>query len=874
MAIKRDKILKTAEKLVQKGKLEPAIREFEKLLQVAPDDTNTVNRLGDLYGRVGQVDKAVALYERVAEKFADQGFLPKAIAIYKKINRLVPQRLDIFERLGELYAEQGLKVEAKSQFQMLVEHYVKNDDIDGAIRVSQRLSDIDPQDPSVRLKFADLLLEQGASEQAMEAYGALGESLLSRGQLDEAERLYRRLLEREIPNGEIMISICDRLLDMGRVTSAQELLTAGLEVSPDSPALQTLQVRTSMALGDTEEAVRLAREVLDNDPENTDVRGLVGNVLMSEGDQQEAAEMMIPAAEALLEKADYSRAQQMLRELVRTAPGDERILRLAVRAFRPSGDQEMITKLTASLAEVCFDKGEEDQARRLFMELVATDPTNEHFRKRLAQLDGATVDEDEPDAIPLEIDGLDDGVPPDISFPSDDEVEIIDMDDEAPVPDAVFDPSERISEAAVFAKYGLNEKAVAHLEDVISRVPDHVEARVTLAQLYVTIGQSADAARTIEPVVANYRADGRHDEADRLAEEYGLSAGIEDEDSAVIIVDLDDDDAAVDDAPAPASAPGALPDVDDLVAEAVLSRTADSPQIETEPEVSEPEPDVVDSEPEVVEEELVEITSGVDGPSQSELAQLDLFIEQELLDDAVTILDRLDKEYPGDAELAERRTRLVDSLAAASAATDGAALPSEPQAPVEPPAPAPAEPEPEPAEEYIDLAKELEAELAEEEAMVEEATGRGKGEALLDEVFKEFQRGVAEQLSDDDSDTHFNLGIAYKEMGLLDQAIGEFQVAAHDPEFFVEACSMIGVCANELGNHAEAAEWYQKALVAPDLSPDARAALRYELALAFEKTGDLDQAVGLFEQIAANDPGYRDVAARLASLSEQQRQIN
>ncbi len=101
MAIKRDKILKNAEKLVQKGKLDQAIREYEKLLQASPNDTNTVNRLGDLYGRVGEIDKAVALYEQVAEGFAGQGFVPKAIAIYKKINRLAPQRLDIFERLGE-----------------------------------------------------------------------------------------------------------------------------------------------------------------------------------------------------------------------------------------------------------------------------------------------------------------------------------------------------------------------------------------------------------------------------------------------------------------------------------------------------------------------------------------------------------------------------------------------------------------------------------------------------------------------------------------------------------------------------------------------------------------------------------------------------
>jgi FimV-like protein len=72
----------------------------------------------------------------------------------------------------------------------------------------------------------------------------------------------------------------------------------------------------------------------------------------------------------------------------------------------------------------------------------------------------------------------------------------------------------------------------------------------------------------------------------------------------------------------------------------------------------------------------------------------------------------------------------------------------------------------------------------------------------------------------------------------------------------------------------EAAEWYQKALVAPDLSSDARTALRYELAVAYERIGDYDQAIELFEQIVEHDPGFRDVGARLSALTGQQRQAN
>ena len=71
----------------------------------------------------------------------------------------------------------------------------------------------------------------------------------------------------------------------------------------------------------------------------------------------------------------------------------------------------------------------------------------------------------------------------------------------------------------------------------------------------------------------------------------------------------------------------------------------------------------------------------------------------------------------------------------------------------------------------------------------------------------------------------------------------------------------------------EPTEWYQKALVAPDITPEARVGLRYDLAAAYQSAGDVEQAVGIFEEIVAGGASYRDVADRLADLS-QQRQAN
>jgi tetratricopeptide (TPR) repeat protein len=90
---------------------------------------------------------------------------------------------------------------------------------------------------------------------------------------------------------------------------------------------------------------------------------------------------------------------------------------------------------------------------------------------------------------------------------------------------------------------------------------------------------------------------------------------------------------------------------------------------------------------------------------------------------------------------------------------------------------------------------------------------------------------------------------------------------------FVESCSMIGVCYVEQGMWSQAAEWYRKALEMPDLAEEARLALRYDLASTLASSGENDQAVSLFEEIAAADPAYRDVTARLSSLSNQ-RQVN
>jgi len=145
----------------------------------------------------------------------------------------------------------------------------------------------------------------------------------------------------------------------------------------------------------------------------------------------------------------------------------------------------------------------------------------------------------------------------------------------------------------------------------------------------------------------------------------------------------------------------------------------------------------------------------------------------------------------------------------------------------------------------------------------------------LHEVFQEFRSELGEMGEDDeDLETHYNLGIAYREMGLLDEAIGEFQKVAKavqkgKPFRYEMNCSvMLGLSFMDKGEPAVASLWYRRALQVPGLEEESALALRYDLGLALESAGESDAALDSFRQVYAANIDYRDVADRIATLQK------
>jgi tetratricopeptide (TPR) repeat protein len=145
----------------------------------------------------------------------------------------------------------------------------------------------------------------------------------------------------------------------------------------------------------------------------------------------------------------------------------------------------------------------------------------------------------------------------------------------------------------------------------------------------------------------------------------------------------------------------------------------------------------------------------------------------------------------------------------------------------------------------------------------------------LAEVFQEFRSELGELgEEDEDLETHYNLGIAYREMGLLDEAIGEFQKVAKaiqkgKPFRYEMNCStMLGISFMDKHEPKVASFWYQRALQVPGLEDESIQALRYDLGLALESAGESDAALDCFRQVYAANIDYRDVADRIATLQK------
>lgn len=980
-----------AEKAEKAGKLDQAIPLYRQLLEDNPRDWNTINKIGDLFAKIGKMREAGDEYAKVAEFYARDGFHLKAIAIWKKINKLDPSVVEPYAKLADLYAKQGLVMEAKGQYQIVAEDQLKRNRLKEAAETLRKMVEIDSSDLKTRSRLADIYTKEGSTAKAVDEYIAISEELNLKGHPAEAIQVLEKGLK--IDHG---IKVKAQL---GRVHLAQRSYEKSIayleEVTAQDPSPESMMQLGQAYLGAkrVSDAQSTLENVLEKSPTSQEARIILVQIYAVQGRADEAFEAVIPLVEQLLLKRDADRAANLLLQITSRSPHHVRTLQKLVEVARVRGNDRAIVQALNNLLEAHLAAGSDRAAEDTASQLVEVEPDNEQFKARLESLKKkkASPVVAGPAKVAVEKKAAADmTLPPPTAAVVSSDLEGLEFDTGAIVrPRGVSADSntdrefieEHLAESRVFRKYGLLDKAEEQVDLVLVRFPNIFDGRFEKKEIFKETERYEEAARECLWLAGVAGKDGNEslakmlgDEAETLwpgisasaaeavAEPAGEAPSLEVESleggGELALDSIGESTPPAFEAFAEAPTEPALPDLPE--APALEAAAADEEEdlnlemgVEDEAELSvgveEPAGPAEaasqtdenaeamaagfgdESEPESGAEAEdrgpdVEFASGsiqrpfalgapaVDPEIAKAVEEVDSYIALGFVDDAKDALRDAITRFPGNTALLERASSLGLDLRAAPEPPPAAAPSPAPAPQVAPPPAPPREAAPAPAPEAassendllsglsfddlpappppaetpaavnmrvadaapveesggIDLGAELSALFDAQPALEEVPADTSRSSSFedqgLQDVFNEFKKGVDSQLAEGDYDTRYNLGIAYKEMGLVDEAIAEFQLAAKDPKRSLECSSMIGICFMEKGMADVAVQWYERGLQVPGRAPEEYRGLRYDLGLAWEAAGDFGKATATFQDLVREDPTFRDASDKLRDL--------
>jgi tetratricopeptide (TPR) repeat protein len=377
------KVKQDAEKEERAGRVDKAILLYRQLVDDNPRDWNTIKKIGDLYVRLNKNKEASAEYAKVAEFYSRDGFLLKAIAVWKQINKLDASALDPYVNLADLYAKQGLMVEAKGQYQIVVDEYIKRGRVREAGDALKKMADIDPSDLKVRSKLADLYTRDGNSQKAVEEHIAIADELHRKGHLAEALQVLEKGLR--IDSKSVRLRT-----ELARIHIVQKNYEKAIHSLEDVPQRAPDDAEAISRLGEAYlgakrigEAEAIFRRLLQRDPDNQEARTQMGRVFLLQGQFDQAFEQFLPVVDRLLERKEGDRAASLLQQLIQRSPSHVKSLNKLVDVYRALRKESAVILTYSQLTEAYINQGQMDQAAAVLEILEGLEPQNEQHRSKL-----------------------------------------------------------------------------------------------------------------------------------------------------------------------------------------------------------------------------------------------------------------------------------------------------------------------------------------------------------------------------------------------------------------------------------------------------------------------------------------------------------
>ena len=879
MAIDRAKITKLAENYMAVGKVDKAIDEFLKLIEDRPDDYQLLNRVGDAYVQAGKVVDAIEMFKRSGTGFERTGFNQKATAVFKKAHRITLEDLDIAERLAELYRATNMIKDAIQIHIEVAEVFTKKGLIKRALEEFAKVVDLDPKNLKNKVKLADLYNKEGMKDRAANIYLEVAEALA----LEQMHAEANQILER----AKTMVSTPQVFLTQSRLCVIQKDLAA---------------------------AAGHLREGLIANQRSPELLDALAEVELQARNPQGALEALAQVPQ--LPEKSLALCERAMRDLVRAGTADDalRLFKPIGREFARRGQGESAAKtlraglqgnlsvdawvLLAEMAHQSGNRGEHVECLRHAFTLAqaAGDLAQTEALAKQLQTLGVAPDQFAAPHVP-EAPGIhlaEEALEPPISS------ENTEID---PVRRMQIQQLERDAENSVRNRF--MDRALESYQKILELDPANAGAIQSIAEIYRASGvltkvqmHYVKSAERVALLGFKQQAVALLDQAEAM---FPGSTRLYRRNLGLVDFHAQPKEAKVEDLPiielddlgrGPQWGAMVAPSPEDLFQLPVPPQQATTPlpprpRPPVEPPAPPPAPlaeqdfgvpswEMLQDEapplpppttvPQPAEYEWSEITTDVPFPPleleplpfatralpppmdedlQNTLSDIDFQLDYGSPEEAKIEIEIALKAYPGHPELAQRLAQAEDALRRMGHAPQAVA-PQESAF----------------NQSFFDLTDVL------GDALLETGDGEEMHDAThvvekiqsVDELFNAFREGVEQQVDGDDYDTHYNLGIAYKEMLLLEPAVEEFKKAMVDPERTLECCSMLSICEQAQGNPEQAIEWLNLGIRAPGFPPEDSMGLRYDLGNLLLLQGRNLEAQEQFRLVHEQDPDYREIS--------------
>ena len=863
------KLKKRATDFEAKKQVDKAIAAYREVVELyesgaeEPVDIPLYNRLGDLLQASGSLAEAVSIWERAVDHYAEGGFYNLAIALCNKILRQSPGRAVVYYKLGKISAEKGFKADARENFLEYAGRMQKSGNLDEAFRALKEYADLVPEQDDVRLMLADQLLKADRKEQAIEQLQITYALLTRDGRGNDADAVAAKLkaidpsIEPRVDGGDAASkggglvfldlepssgasarrsrSIRGGLTPISQVrratkaTEGLDILEFGLDTEvKEQPSAPTPAVRipTPMAVEavappEVEPPQDLVIERTHVEEEGVPVTGTLLGLERTTIEEEPIEPADLPlielgSAATVLPEPPWAsepgpepepEPEPEARQRLKTPPPPPRPSPIADLPLLEEPPVPATAEYRVPPAPRASDQTPLPETAERRVPLIAPDDAGTAIPTvRLSDFGTFGL----PSVAPT---------PPSSPAVNDSALEIVSSEESEILPFSDGAPDPSLVEGIPGPIFGMLTPPDAPLEFPVSRTTSTV------------LASSVDSLR---------------DRATQTPEDWGLrrqlaEALLDDGQKEEGIAELE-------------------------VSLAGYERDGD---LDTAASIAE---EIVRLAPKVIRYHQKRVEFAFRAADQRRLSEAYVELADALLSDgqaakARVVYQRVLEISPDDLRAQAALETIADapvpeptpparrSQHAVRASTSTKSKPAPKQS----------------EDDFISLGDWLRAEEEPKSTrmVVEEKEPTGDEQADFADMLRKFKQGVSDNVDDEDHEAHYDLGVAYKEMGLLDEAIGEFQKSLRGTSNRVRALEALGLCFVEKTQLPVAATILQRALLEPGIGDDSLVGVLYLLGTISEELHLFPDAKRYYQRVFAVDIQFRDVGARMTAVERQ-----